>query len=79
MATTQQLLQTALDQATARLAELDSMSIEQQVRGTFSVSGVMVDWNAYRSSIMQQIKDLTTPVAGATPIQRAGGPFECYG
>lgn len=79
MPTNQQLLQTALDQAEARLAELDAMSIDQQVRGTFTVSGVTVDWNAYRAALMQQIKDLTTPVDGATPIQRAGGPFEVYG
>lgn len=80
MATDAENAATALSQAWARLAELDTVPLDQRARFTHTTSqGISYDWNGYRSALLSQIKDLQG--SGNMPglVQGASGPFEVWG
>lgn len=79
MATAADYLQTAYEQACQRLSELDTVAVTSRARMTYTVSGVSMDWNAYRAALVQQIAELGGSDGKAGLIQKALGPFEVYG
>jgi hypothetical protein len=73
MATPAENLQTAYEQACARLAELDVVPISERARMTYTAdNGQTFDWNGYRNSLLAQIKDFLT----GKLLSQAAGPFE---
>lgn len=81
MPTRQENLITTVDQAAARLAELDSESIADRINATYTApDGHTYDWNGYRNYLMETITRLSTARAGeSSPVQQAGGPFTVLG
>lgn len=79
MPTAAEYLTIAYNQACARLAELDALPIDEKVRGTYTVSGVAVDWNAYRQHLLDEIAELGGKGDQPGLIQAAAGPWTVYG
>lgn len=75
-ATARANLETALVNATARLAELDAVPLETRARLTYSVGVMSYDWSGYRRAIMDQIKSTKEALLN---IQALGGPWNEYG
>lgn len=51
-------LEVALENATARLAELDSVSVTERARMTYTEGQQTYDWNGYRAALIQQIMQM---------------------
>jgi hypothetical protein len=63
----------ALNNACARLAELDAMPLDERARGVVDSSGVRWDWNALRASYTATIDSITKSIG---PVRTATqGPF----
>jgi len=62
MATAADYLVTALTNACQRLAEIDAASADVKARGVVDSDGVRWDWNAYRASLLAEVKDLTDQI-----------------
>lgn len=68
-------LQTALDNATARLAEMDAVPLDERARMTYQVGDESFGWNEYRAALVAQIKDTADMVASAKRAAVAGKPY----
>lgn len=81
MATAQQYLQLAYDQACQRLSELDTVPISSRARMTYTdaSTGQSFDWNGYRQHLLDQIKELGGGNGSTGLIAKAAGPFEVFG
>lgn len=65
--------------ATARLAELDALPVDQRVKMTYSVGERTYGWNEYRASLMAQITAYPEQVTGLLKAQQAAaGPFQVH-
>lgn len=72
MATAAENLATALNNACARLAELDTVPLSERARMTYTAdNGQAFDWNGYRNALMNQIKDISGKL-----LSQVSGPFE---
>jgi hypothetical protein len=61
---------TARDQACARLAELDTVPVDERARMTYSEGTQTYGWNEYRAALLAQVERLTEL------IQKVAGPFD---
>lgn len=72
-------LQTAAEQASARLAELDAVPLTERVRLTYSEGGKQYSWSEFRAALLQQIKDYGEAVASLKKGEAtAAGPFTIH-
>ena len=71
---------TALSQAWARVAELDTVPLTQRARMTYSDdNGRTLGWGEYRQQLISMIEKLQGSGTTAGLVQGAQGPFTVFG
>lgn len=63
----------SLNNALARLAELDAVPLTVRTRMTYTDAGQSYGWNEYRAALMEQINGFTDLLKS---LQALEGPFE---
>lgn len=75
MATAAENLQTAVNNACARLAELDAVSFEERPTMTFQDGGRTFSFNEYRAALVSQIAQTRELLIA---VQASAGPFQVH-
>lgn len=76
MPTAAENLTTALENASARLAELDAVPITDRAKMTYKDGDQSYGWNEFRAALVAQVKELTDLIGKVRIVTL--GPFNVH-